>query len=225
MKHFLKNRRDKAEIIFLLLFACLWNQSVYSGARWIASSWHHYDMTTPFDASVPFLPWTISIYLGCYLFWAINYWLCARQPAAERRRFFCADMMAKGICFLLFLAVPTTNVRPEVCGSGVWERLILILYRIDAPDNLFPSIHCLVSWLCWTGIRKRKDIPAVYRHFSLAAALAVCVSTLTTRQHVAADAAGGILLAEACYYLAGTQKMRRAYSAALSRLLKIFPSS
>ena len=39
-------------------------------------------------------------------------------------------------------------------------------------------------------------------HYCLCAAVAVCVSTLTLRQHVLLDVAGGILLAEVCWRLA-----------------------
>lgn len=42
-----------------------------------------------------------------------------------------------------------------------------LLYWIDAADNLFPSIHCLVSWLCWIGVRRRRDIPYGYSFFHL----------------------------------------------------------
>lgn len=79
-------------------------------------------------------------------------------------------------------------------------------YRIDAPVNLFPSIHCLVSWLCWAGVRNRKELPRRYRRSAFWMAAAVCVSTLTTKQHVLWDAAGGIALAEFSYWAAGRLK-------------------
>lgn len=220
MKLHPKNRQHHTEFFLVLLFAFLWNQSVYCGARWIATSWNHYDMTTSFDLLVPFMPWTIIIYWGCYIFWCINYYLCALQPKEERDRFFCADALAKGICFLFFLLIPTTNIRPIIGEETIWDTLMKLLYRIDAADNLFPSIHCLVSWLCWVGLRQRKDIPLIYRHFSLVAAIAVCISTLTTRQHVILDVAGGIFLAEVCYYLAGFSKLRIIYAFIISSLTK-----
>ena len=210
---FSKKKYPLIEMAVVLLTAFIWNQGVYFGARWIASGWYHYDMTTTFDLLVPFLPWTICIYFGCYLFWGVNYFLCAVQEKESRDRFFCADILAKGLCFVLFLAVPATNVRPDVVGDSVWDVLMRFLYNIDSADNLFPSIHCLASWLCWVGVRKRKDIPGAYRWFSFAAAVAVCVSTLTTRQHVFADVFSGILIAEACYCIAGFASVRKYYSA------------
>ena len=208
------------EVIVILALTFIWNQLIYSGSRLITASWHHYDMTTAFDNSVPFLPWTISIYFGCYAFWGINYYLCATHSAPEQRyRFFSADMMAKGICLLFFLLIPTTNVRPEVTDVGIWGTLMRFLYTIDPADNLLPSIHCLASWLCWVGIRRRKDIPVLYRYFSLIFAVAVCVSTVTTKQHVVVDVIAGVLIAELCYLMAGINKIKGAYGSMIGKIV------
>jgi len=195
-----------------LIVALLWHELVYLGARWITGGWVHYDLTTALDRKIPLVPWTIVIYFGCYMFWAVNYCLCATQDTQERNRFFGADLLAKGICFMLFLVLPTTNVRPEIVGNGIFDYLMRFLYSIDAADNLFPSMHCLTSWLCWIGVRKRKDIPGWYRWISLVLAVLVCVSTLTTYQHVIADVVAGILIAEGCYFIAGRNRTQKIYA-------------
>ena len=123
---------------------------------------------------------------------------------------------------ILFLLIPTTNVRPEIVGGTLWDALMRMLYRIDAPDNLFPSIHCVMSWLCWIAVRERKAASRFCRCFSLIAAVAVCISTLTTRQHVILDAVGGVLLAEGSYYVAGSRRVCGTYSAVLAKLKRVF---
>lgn len=181
--------------------ALLWNQLVYWGGAVLAETRHHYQFSTALDRAIPLIPWTVCIYFGCYAFWALHYCLCAAVPL-RARRFFTADFIAKGVCFVFFVGLPTTMARPAVQGLNVWESLVRALYILDAPVNLFPSIHCLNSWLCWASAR---DIPAFsrgYKAFALCAAVAVCVSTLTLRQHVLLDVAGGILLAEVCWRLA-----------------------
>lgn len=181
--------------------ALLWNQLVYWGGAALAETRHHYQFSTALDRAIPLIPWTVCIYFGCYAFWALHYCLCAAVPL-RARRFFTADFIAKGACFVFFVGLPTTMARPAVQGLNVWESLVRALYILDAPVNLFPSIHCLNSWLCWASAR---DIPAFsrgYKAFALCAAVAVCVSTLTLRQHVLLDVAGGILLAEVCWRLA-----------------------
>ena len=53
-----------------------------------------------------------------------------------------------GSIIAFFLAIPTTNVRPNIVGNGIWENAMIWLYKIDPANNLFPSIHFLTSWLC-----------------------------------------------------------------------------
>lgn len=204
----------------LPLTAVIWNQAVYYGAGCLARGAYHHDWTLPIDRAIPFVPWTVSVYFLCYLFWAVGYVRSARQKKMLAYRFFCADFLAKAVCLACFLLLPTTNVRPAVDGSGLWENLMRFLYRVDAPVNLFPSIHCLVSWLCWIGVRGREDIPRWYRHFSFWTAAAVCLSTLTTKQHVAADVVGGIALAEAGWWAAGLEPVFRSYARAMDTFLR-----
>ncbi len=181
--------------------ALLWNQLVYWGGAALAENKHHLDLSTPIDTAIPLLAWTVSIYFGCYAFWALHYCLCAKEPW-RAKPFFKADFWAKGICFFFFVFLPTTMARPAVQGLNLWESLVRALYLVDAPVNLFPSIHCLNSWLCWASARDDPMFSRGYKAFALVMAVAVCASTLTTRQHVLADILGGILLAEACWQLA-----------------------
>lgn len=199
----------------VLAIALIFNQMVYYGARIITTNREHYNWTLPIDQDIPVVQMSIIIYFGCYLFWIINYYLCSKQERNESDRFFCADFVSKIICFLLFIVLPTTNIRPVVQSNN----LLYYLYQIDAPNNLFPSIHCLVSWLCWIGIRKRKDISYGYKCFSLIMAILVCISTLTTRQHVLVDVIGGIVLAEWSYWI--SKKIYPFYSRFITKIMSI----
>jgi membrane-associated phospholipid phosphatase len=116
-------------------------------------------------------------------------------------RFVTTDMMSRIVCGVFYFLMPTTNVRPEVVGTTFADNMLRFLYSIDQPANLFPSIHCLVSWMCYIGIRGNQKVPAWYRAFSCVFALLVVVSTQTTKQHYIADAVAGILLAEILFAL------------------------
>ena len=135
------------------------------------------------------------------MFWAANYIIIACQEKKKVYQFFAADFLSRIVCLAFFLLFPTTNIRPDLESVGFWNQCMILLYSIDAADNLFPSIHCLVSWFCYIGIRGKKEIPFWYRSFSCVMALLVCLSTLLTKQHVVIDVAGGIILAEVCLWL------------------------
>lgn len=180
----------------ILIFAFLFNSIVYSGSRIIAGDWHHYILTSHLDEKIPLIPESLLIYFGCYIFWVINYLIIAKQDKEKVYQFFLADMISRIICFLIFIFFPTTNIRPHISGDGIWNMGMKILYQIDAADNLLPSIHCLVSWFCYIGIRGEKKISKWYRLTSCIIAIMVFVSTLTTKQHVIIDVIAGVVIAE-----------------------------
>ena len=132
-------------------------------------------------------------------------------------RFFAADVLARLVCMAFYLLLPTTNVRPSIPEQGFWNQMLALLYQMDAADNLFPSIHCLNSWFCYIAVRGRREIPRWYQRFSFWAALAVFVSTLTTKQHVIADVIGGALLAEVTWQIAGRTHLGAWYGTILER--------
>ncbi|MDI9241403.1 phosphatase PAP2 family protein [Fusibacillus kribbianus] len=188
--------------IIPLLTCFLVNDIVYFILRLFMEGAYHYDLTTSFDRMIPFVPAWVSIYFICYIFWIVNYLLIAAQSKEHLYRFVVADILSRLICGVFFVILPTTNVRPEVVGNGIWENLMRWLYAIDAPTNLFPSIHCLTSWFCYIGIRGQKKVPKWYQIFSLIFALLVCLSTQFTKQHYLVDVIGGIGLAQLCYWIA-----------------------
>ena len=203
MKHFLKKITGivPAYGFFPLVFSFVFNCIVYSGSRTVAGSWYHHNIESNLDLRLPFLPQFLIIYFGCYIFWAANYILAARQDREDVYRFFTADFISRCVCLVIFLAYPTTNTRPVIEGSGFWDLLAGWLYSIDAADNLFPSIHCLVSWFCFLAVKGQKKIPIWYKAVSFILAVLVFLSTLFTKQHVIVDVAGGIFLAQGCFWI------------------------
>lgn len=202
------NKRQKKSIAIIpdysflpLIVSVSFNMAVYGGTRMIAGNWRHYNVESPLDGLIPFWPPSAAVYLGCYIFWIVNYIWIARQGKREVCQFFAADFISRAVCLVIFLVFPTTNIRPSVEPEGFWNKVMLLVYAADAADNLFPSIHCLVSWFCYIGVRGRRDIPAWYRGASFVMAVLVCISTLTTKQHVIVDVIGGVLLAQLCFWI------------------------
>lgn len=197
--------------LFPLIFSFLFNCLVYSGSKVVAGGWYHHNIESSLDLKLPFVPEFLVIYFGCYLFWALNYILIARQDRKSVYQFFTADFLSRCVCLVFFLAFPTTNTRPVITGRGFWNKAVLWLYSIDSADNLFPSIHCLVSWFCYLGIRKRKEIPLWYQRTSMIIAFFVFVSTLLTKQHVIIDVIAGAVLAQICFAIGKKTNLYKTY--------------
>lgn len=200
-----------ADRFLAAIFSFIFNTTLYVLARMIAGNWHHYTLTSRLDELIPLVPESLIIYFGCYLFWIANYVIVAKMEKEWAYKFYLADVVSKIICFVFFLGFPTTNIRPELNGTGIWYQGMTFLYSVDAADNLFPSIHCLVSWFCYIGIRKRKEIPKWYQQFSCVAAVLVFVSTLTTKQHVIIDIIAGVAIAEVSFLFTRRTKWYQYY--------------
>lgn len=182
-----------------LVLCWMFNSLVYTGTQILCAGAKHYDFTSKFDRQVPFVKEWIWIYVICFGFWGINYILISREGKEHFYRFVSADMLSRFICGIFFVLVPTTNERPEVLGTDISSHLVRFIYSMDRPTNLFPSIHCLVSWFCFIGLARSQKIPKWYKAFSFVFAILVCCSTQFTKQHYMIDVFAGIAIAQMCY--------------------------
>lgn len=180
------------------------NVVTYNGTRFLTGGLHHYDMTTAFDRATPFYPpFFIAIYFLAYVQWILGFLFIAKSDKNMCYRLFTAEMIAKTLTLICFFVIPTTNVRPEVVGNDLWSAITRLLYKMDAADNLFPSIHCLESWMIFRSAFYLKKPGKWYRWVSIVATLLVFASTLLLKQHVVADVVGAIVVVEIGIFISG----------------------
>lgn len=200
MKKLIKSLTKKE--ICLLLLAMPFNYLIYYGARFLVRNNYHYSLPTLFEDKIPFMPWTVIFYWGLSIIWIINYYIGVRDGKEDNYRFIKAHYIGDIIAFIVFIFFPTVMKRPEVIGNDLLSNIVKMQYTVDEPNNLLPSIHCFVSWLCFRGIVKNDKIPTWYKWVSFISAILICVSTLTVKQHLFVDTIAGILLAEISYLIA-----------------------
>ena len=184
-----------------LLATLILNFFTYNVTRIWTNGRYHMDLTTALDDAIPVLPWTTTIYIASFLFWIINYAIGILQNSDKAYHFLSSDFFAKFCCLIIFLALPTTNIRPEITGAGFFDKVLLFIYSSDPADNLLPSIHCLTSHFCCIAVRNNDNVPKWYKVFSYVFAVMIYISTLTTKQHVFVDVLAGVLLAEMAYII------------------------
>ncbi len=160
---------------------------------------------SPLDRVVPFLPWTAWIYASYPLLFSAVFML--EQDHERVSRFLYAVLALNLVSELIFLLLPTTIDRgPFVISAAEAEQagswLLAWIQRIDTPFNCLPSLHvsaaCLAAIVAWKG---RLAGGKLY----LAWALAISLSTLTTKQHFLADVISGAVLAVVVYWIAFCQ--------------------
>lgn len=107
-------------IPILLSLAC--NMIAYYGSRLLVVDRKHYNLSNRLDEQIPFVPWTIIIYWGCYVFWIVNYVIGCR-PTLTTRQYVFADVIAgvalSELCWLF------------VKKSGFTRRYMDIMAKAD----------------------------------------------------------------------------------------------
>lgn len=176
----------------MLAFNCI----AYFGTRSFTTNMTHYSMYTVLDEMIPFCPVFISVYILAYVQWILGYILIARENKYIFKWIVVGELIAKAIALMCFIFIPTTISRPEITGTDIWSRLTNLIYTTDAPDNLFPSVHCLESYVCFRGALYLKKPNKIYKYISLIFTLLVFASTVFVKQHVVLDIFGAIFAVE-----------------------------
>lgn len=185
----------KYAIVPILLMVAV-NFLVYAGTRPITNKMLHYDISGQLDYCLPFLPVFVIPYILAYLQWIIGYVMVARYDRGYCYRVIFGEILSKLLIAVIFLLFPTTMLREEVFGQDLFSKMVIFLYKIDAPTNLFPSIHCLESYICMKTALEMKNISRKYQLSMCLMSILVFMSTVFIKQHVILDFVGAVIVAE-----------------------------
>jgi len=150
-------------------------------------------LRTHLDDTIPFLPWTSWCYLPFYAGVFIIAIAGFRRRALFDRtaRSVILVMIVGAVCHLLIRAeYPRPVLTPPL--HGVSEAFMAWVQHVDAPGNVFPSLHVAhTTMLSLLLLRDRPRLGLV----TLFMATCLALSTLTTKQHFLADVVSGYALA------------------------------
>ncbi len=143
-------------------------------------------------------------------------WLYVSLPAAFAKdwtalvRYAAAATVMTCIGFAIFWALPT--VVPAFPIDWALYPALGFLKNADAAGNAFPSLH--VSFAVFAGMVLASQLRAIgapmwLRAANLIWAAGIVYSTLATRQHVALDVLGGVLLSGLCWALFGNRTVQQ----------------
>jgi PAP2 superfamily len=184
--------RDKlwpCVLIGYLLFHLL-----YMGSADVAVRAPRVLVPTAFDLAVPFVGASIWVYLSQFLL--LPWTLATVHDDAARSRAFYAMLLATLISLPVFVLYPTCVPHPTTPTEGLLGFAWRVLYLGDTPQNAFPSLHVALAALAGGALwqRRRRLIAVVWPG-------GIMLSTLTTRQHISWDIAGGLLVAGLAWIL------------------------
>ena len=156
-----------------------------------------YSVTLPIDDKIPLIPWFVIIYMGAFAQWIISWILISRESKEAVRYFAIADIISKLLCLAIFVFYPTTMERPSVEVTNLFTWLLKnVIYAVDKPYNLFPSIHIIESHLALRAAFLLKKPPKYYKWIQIPANILITLSILFVKQHVLLDIPGGFVACE-----------------------------
>ena len=147
-----------------------------------------------FDSVVPFLPYSVWVYVSEYAYFVAVYVSC--KDMVNLNKYFYSFLGLQIVSVAIFLAWPTTYPREQFPLPAQLEAVTHFVFQVlrvtDTPANCCPSLHVssvyLSSFLFLDN--QRNKFP-----FFFLWGTAIAISTLTTKQHYLVDVVSGFLMA------------------------------
>ncbi len=153
-----------------------------------------------FDVMVPFLPYTVWIYISEYVFFAVVYVTC--KDMVNLNKYCYSFLFLQSVSVLIFWLWPTTYPRELFPLPDDLEKITHFAFsrlrETDTPANCCPSLHVSSVYLS-TFIfldDQKKKFP-----FFFIWGTAIALSTLTTKQHYLIDVVTGFMMAISTYWI------------------------
>jgi membrane-associated phospholipid phosphatase len=184
----------RANLWYFVIFAFLIFNALYRGAAVVAVQPAQVIVPTALDLAVPFDAASIWVYLSQFLLvpWAV----ATAGDDATRSRALYSMVLATLLSLPVFVLYPTCVPHPPAPNDGLLGFAWHTLRLADTPNNAFPSLHVALATLAGIALwQSRRRLVAMVWPSGIA------ISTLTTRQHVSWDIAGGLLVAVLAWYL------------------------
>lgn len=158
------------------------------------------------DERIPFCEYFIVPYFFWFVYVAATViyiiFFCKKQK--ERKSFifsFCVGMTA--FLIVSYIYPNGHELRPEINGDSIFIQAVRLLYQIDTPTNILPSMHVFVTVVCSIALLRHKEL-RVYKWFApfvWVCSILIILSTLFLKQHTVVDVVLAFVLNAVCYIL------------------------
>ncbi len=168
---------------------------VYGGCLWITARRHDVGVFYfGWERAIPFVPFMILPYMSIDLFFVAAPFLFSTER--DLKIFVARVGIAIVVAGIFFLAIPLRFAFPRPHAVG-WLGALFDWFRaMDAPFNLFPSLHAAL--LLFLLDAYARNLRGFARIVLLLWFVLIALSPLLTHQHHVIDILGGFALAAGC---------------------------
>lgn len=155
-----------------------------------------FDWTTAIDNLIPFsAPFSVMYSSYLLLLWYGMIYAYLYFDLHRFKQFILGMVVIQLTAYVLYVLVPGKIIRPTVATAGIFFDLVRVIYAIDMPSGLTPSLHVANSWFIALALWNDRYL----RPTMIVWALFIIASTLLIKQHFVVDVVSGIALSSAVY--------------------------
>ncbi len=173
-------------------------------AEYNTSRFHMY---TEWELDIPLVPWMILVYLSYVgVFLLLPVVMKSGHSIASLAYGFLASILVSTMVFVAFpgeLGYHRPDYIPE------YDFLFQLLYDVDKPHNLFPSLHVTFSSLTAFAMMHQNRVNW-FRTTVLVWAMLIAASVILVHQHHFFDILTGLILAISCFRFVYLPSMKRS---------------
>ncbi len=167
-----------------------------------------YDITIYLDKFIPFNEWFIIPYIFWYVYTFGALLILAYTDYKTYYKLLFSIVTGMMICFIVYYFFPTTVPRPNVPGTNLLQKMVLIIYGNDKPYNCFPSIHMMDTLLITLFVFKHNR-NLILKISSAVICVSIYLSTWFVKQHSILDAVASTILAIILFFVFENQYVIR----------------
>lgn len=158
------------------------------------------------DDFIPFCEYFIIPYVLWYVFIVVTTWYFAFRCKNRKEYWQFVGTVATGMTIFLvvsYIYPNGQNLRPVLTDGNVFVQTVKLLYQIDTPTNIFPSMHVFDAVACAMALYKNKECRKNKIFISGVWLLTVLIvlSTMFIKQHSVIDVTSALVLCAVCYVI------------------------
>ena len=163
-----------------------------------------YILDSPLDAYIPFCEYFVVFYVSWFFLIAATVYYFTFKNKDVNEFYACMMSIAFGMTLFIVVSLVFPNghtLRPELHGENIFVMAVQLLYFIDTPTNIMPSMHVYVAVVCGVAFLKNERVKQnkALWIFVLILTIGIVASTVFIKQHTIVDVFAALALNAVSY--------------------------